>query len=71
MSAEVTYEWAGSIRHATVPTANHAEINPDGHLLLRPYDYSSTNLGIFKDWMHVVITPTRDANGRFVKKGSA
>jgi hypothetical protein len=51
-----------------VPAANHAEVTSAGHLQLSTTSYGQ-HAGLFKQWDHVVITPDRGPDGRFIKKG--
>lgn len=71
MSATVTVvNDRGLIIHEeTVPKANSYEIDKDtGWIHLRTSQWGGDKIAVFKSWEHVVITPDRGANGRFVKK---
>lgn len=51
-----------------VPHASHAEVDAEGRLVLKGGKYDNTVLGLFTDWDHVVVTPTRGADGKFLPK---
>ncbi len=60
---------AQTVRSVEVPRANGYEIDQDGRLILRTSPWGEV-VAVFQKWDHVVITPDRGPNGRFIKKGS-
>lgn len=71
MSAKVrTYTRGGSISTVYVPRADRTSIDKEGNLhLVEGY---GSSIGIFRSgtWDNVVVSPERDSNGRFIKKGN-
>jgi hypothetical protein len=59
---------ADSFATRKVPHATYAEVREDGLLVLKGGKWDNTQLAVFKDWDHVVITPTRGADGKFLPK---
>lgn len=74
MSAEVYILAAdGQYLRRNVPAANHAEVTPQGYLLLKTGGGGYTDgehAGLFKQWDHVVIDQRwlRGPGGKFVSK---
>lgn len=52
-----------------VPKGNGYEID-DGLLIVKTSAWAGDAIAAFKQWHHIVITPDRGPDGRFVKRGS-
>lgn len=63
----------GPCEHGTttvsVPKANGYEVDSNGWLHLKTSAWAGDKIGLFRQWHHVVITPDRGPDGRFVKRG--
>ncbi|PQM51800.1 hypothetical protein C5U48_12795 [Mycolicibacter virginiensis] len=59
-------------RTVDVPAGNGYEIDREGRLIVRSEAWAGAPVGVFKEWHHIVITPTpnRGPDGRFAKRGS-
>lgn len=53
-----------------VPAGNGYEIDQFDRLIVKTSSWCGSPAAVFKFWHHIVITPDRGPDGRFVKRGT-